>query len=129
MEKIILTDADGVLCFWLEAFDKFMAEKGLIINPEHVHNYQVHMKYDIPLDFQRELTKEFNESEWIENLNPFADSVEYVKKLNELGFRFIVVTSVSDSPVAKMYRTRNLHQHFGDIFEEINCLSMGAYKY
>jgi FMN phosphatase YigB (HAD superfamily) len=72
--------------------------------------------------------KEFNESPYIADLEPFADSVEYVERLVGKGFKFIVVTSISNAPQAKYYRTKNLINLFGDVFDEIHCLEMGISK-
>lgn len=129
MKKIILTDADGVLVNWISAFEAFMVSKGHPRIPGTDDLYNLSLKHaNVTSKRVHELITEFNESELIENLDAFADSVEYVRKLADLGFRFIVVTSISDHPAAKVYRTKNLTTLFGDVFDEINCITMGASK-
>jgi len=128
MNKIILTDADGCLVDWNKGFNEFMAARGMPQLPNTDDQYSIAIRHGIAIQDAVTLIKEFNESPLIEHLIPFADSVEYVRKLSELDFRFIVVTSISDAPAAKFCRTRNLLNLFGDIFDEINCIEMGASK-
>jgi hypothetical protein len=128
MKKIILTDADGVLCEWNKAFNDFMLGKGYTQVPGTDSDYSLANRYNIDIELAVKFAKEFNESDIIATLEPFADSVKYVKKLNELGFRFIVVTSISDTLSAKEYRTQNLTKIFGDIFDDIHCIETGASK-
>lgn len=128
MKKIILTDCDGVLCDWNAGFNKFMEKKGMPQLPDTDDKYLLSLRHGISSAYATELVTEFNEGPWIEHLEPFADAVEYVKRLVEKGFRFIVVTSISDTPQAKEFRTINLTAIFGDVFDEINCIEMGASK-
>lgn len=128
IDKIILTDADGCLVDWNGAFSKFMTERGYPQLPDTDHHYSLALRHNISAQFAIELVKEFNEGRWISDLDAFADSVEYVKKLEDLGFRFIVVTSIGDTSAAKFHRTKNLFKLFGDVFKEINCIDTGASK-
>lgn len=129
MEKIILTDADGTIVWWLKGFVAFMEEKGFTIQPGFEHEYKMSLKYGIPSSIMEDLIREFNESPHIGRLEALADSVKYIGKLHdEHGFKFICVTSQSDAPIAKVYRELNLMKHFGTAFSEVNCIKMGAHK-
>lgn len=137
MEKVILTDVDGVLLDWQGGFDVYMKDKGytLLPNTEHYYNMtyrfirEVNAKrYDISFEEMSELVREFNEGPLIEKLEPYKDAPEYVAKLASLGFRFIAVTSLSDDPDAYDYRANNLRNVFGDVFEELHCLPIGSSK-
>ncbi len=128
-ERLILTDADGCLVHWNRAIKPFMALKGYRERSAHEDDFHLSLRYGIAPEEQWKLVKEFNESAWIETIESYADSLEYIRKLSEKGFRFIVVTSLSDKPQAKIYRTKNLHNLFGDVFDEIICLSQGKNKY
>lgn len=128
MKKIIITDCDGVLLRWEEAFDIYMVTKGHTRLLNTADEYNMALRYGLSTVQTIAYIKEFNEGPLIENLAPFQDSVEYVTKLAALGFRFIAVTSVSDHPDAKKYRTINLTNLFGDVFDDIICLEMNASK-
>jgi FMN phosphatase YigB (HAD superfamily) len=128
MEKIILTDCDGVLLRWNEGFENFAEQKGYPKVPGTDTEYSMSLRHNITMKQALALIKEYNESDAMTSLLPFADSVEYVKKLAAKGFRFIAVTSLSDHPDAKTYRTENLKSLFGDVFDDVVCLSMGASK-
>jgi FMN phosphatase YigB (HAD superfamily) len=128
MDKHILTDCDGVLLRWEEGFDSFITERGHPRIPGTDTEYSMALRYGITMKQAMAYIKEYNESDAMASLKPFADSVEYVAKLANMGFRFTAVTSMSDHPDAKMHRTNNLKALFGDVFDEVVCLEMGASK-
>jgi len=129
MEKIILTDADGVLLDWNAGFDRFMLSKGHPRLPDTDADYSISGRHGISPDLAHSSIKEFNEGSYVAELAPFSDSVKYVGKLAEKGFRFTVVTSISDHPASAVYRKRNLLNHFGDIFDDVHCIAMGTNKF
>lgn len=126
--NVILSDADGCLLNWNKGFEQFMDSKGFPRLPGTDSDYTIHTRHDIPTTLAHQFVKEFNEGPLVADLEPFADSVEYVPKIVELGFRFTIVTSISSHPDAKINRTKNLKAIFGDIFDEIVCLEMGISK-
>ena len=128
-EKIILTDADGVLVDWNSGFEKFMIKKGFPKVPNTDTDYNISIRHGISGHQAHEFVREYNESSYIADLLPFADSVEYVTRLAREGFKFVVVTSISDHRDAHVYRSWNVKGICGDVFEEINCITMGASKY
>lgn len=128
MKKIILTDVDGCLLNWNSAFEEFMESRGYPKIPNTDHEYNISIRHNLPTSKAMEFVKEFNEGPVIESLEAFKDSVRYIQKLSQLGFRFIVVTSISDHPDAKIRRTKNLENIFGKVFDEIHCITMGASK-
>ena len=128
MEKIILTDVDGVLLCWEDGFDAFIKNKGYQRIPNTDTEYSMAVRYGITVKQSMDYVKEYNEGEAMSCLLPFADSVKYVTKLANKGFRFIAVTSMSDNPGAKTRRTQNLKNLFGDVFDEVVCLEMNASK-
>jgi hypothetical protein len=128
-KKLILTDADGVLVNWLSGFEKFMSERGYPREPNSEHEYLIPKRHkNVPEEVVHSLLREFADSEHIAHLDAYADSVKYVKLLSEQGFRFVVITALSDSPMATLNRMRNLHTHFGNVFDDIQCIRMGAMK-
>lgn len=128
MEKIILTDIDGVILSWDDAFDNFMNRNGFNSCMNIENTYSIPSRYGMTDETGYYFVNKFNESEGIANLKPFADSIEYVEKLIKLGFQFIAVSSVGDKQQTKNYRIQNLQNYFGNTFNEIVCLPAGTNK-
>lgn len=127
-DKIILTDADGVLVDWRSAFGEFMSDRQHPMLPGTDNEYNISKRHGVPNDRAVDYIREFNELPGIAHLSPFADSVQYVTLLADLGFRFVVVSSIGDHPVSKMCRHDNLINLFGDVFDEVHCLALDANK-
>jgi len=128
-DRHILTDADGVLVNWNRGFVEFMTKRGFPQLPDTDGYYNITDRHNVTYEEAGLHIKEFNESPDIANLQAFGDAVEYVGKLANLGFRFTVVTSLSSDPEAKAKRTANLHNLYGNVFNEIVCLHQGAKKF
>ena len=127
VNKIILTDCDGVLLNWEYAFDIWMNERGV----ERVleNEYDIALRYNIPKPEAKVFVRLFNESAAIGFLPALRDAVHYVRKLyEEHGYRFRVITSLSLDPSAQKLRKQNLAHLFGNAIEEIICLGCGADK-
>jgi FMN phosphatase YigB (HAD superfamily) len=127
-DKVILTDADGVLLDWEYAFDYWMQRHGYKVVVENV--YEMEIKYDMPRGDMKRLIRMFNESAWIRKLPPLRDAIKYIKKLHEeQGYIFHCITSLSDDVYAQHLRTKNLRELFGDsVFEKFIYLDTGADK-
>ena len=72
----------------------------------------------------------FNESPEIGYLTPQDDAVEWVKRLHsDHGYKFTVISSVSDDPKTEIWRRKNLELVFGaECFDRLICLPCGAEK-
>lgn len=126
----IISDVDGVILDWLAGFEVFMSHKGYNKIPDTDAEYSLGKRYPITLEEARTLVREYNESDLMQDLSPLGDAVEYITKLNQKhGFRFTVVTAMSDSPIAHTNRTINLEKYFGKVFNEVRCLEIGANKH
>ena len=130
MNKVILTDCDGVLMDWERAFGEWMVSNGYVINKEYEKSYNMAKKYDIDDHKKHELVKYFNESSRIGWLPPLRDSVKYVKKLHEEhGYVFHMITSLSLNPFSQKLRIENTKRLFGETaFELFVFLDIGADK-
>jgi beta-phosphoglucomutase-like phosphatase (HAD superfamily) len=127
--KKIITDSDGVLLNWNDAFTAHMYKKGYSMAAGYEHEYKPGKRFGLSYDVEMEIVKDFNESFQIGELEPIPGAVEFIQKLNQLhGFRFTVVTSVGDHPATHEYRMLNLKNHFGDVFDELKCLPLESYK-
>ena len=128
MSKIIGVDVDGVLLKWEEAFDNFMAGKGLTKKDQGHFDLRKHYP-EVPADALNTYISVFNESAYMRYLEPMDGAVEYVKKLADEGYRFSVITSQTLDKVANRAREDNLKEVFGDVFEDFTFLETGQGKY
>jgi hypothetical protein len=130
LNKLILTDCDGVCLDWEWAFNVWMGEHGFEEVVDSKLSYDMSLRYGIPREQVVKLIRIFNESAAIGFLPAMRDSVYYIKRLHEEhGFRFHAITSLSLDPNAQKLREMNIHKLFGPTaFERIVCLDTGADK-
>jgi FMN phosphatase YigB (HAD superfamily) len=130
MNKLILTDADGVLIDWEYAFSVWMRERGYKLTDTAKNTYYLHNHYEgLDKAEAKKLVKVFNESAAIGFLPALRDSVYYVKRLyEEHGYQFRVITSLSLDQNAGKLREMNLRKLFGNAIESVICLDTGADK-
>lgn len=127
-KRIILTDADGCLFNWNNSFNEFMVDSGFEIVPGEEENYSVAERFDLEPGIKMDFIKEFNHSDRIADLPPHADAQEYVAKLNDEGYKFVCITSLSEKPSAWDHRFDNLQKYFGDAIIDLHCLRIGVHK-
>lgn len=130
MNKIILTDVDGVLLNWEWAFTTWMEQHGYTQVENGNTYYNVYERFGISEAEGKRQVKIFNESAAIGFLPALRDSMYYVKRLHEEhGYVFRAITSLSLDPSAYKLRKMNLEKLFGSTaFEDILCLDTGADK-
>lgn len=126
--KIILTDADGVLLDWEYAFDVWMGQHGF--NKIEPLKYNIGTRYGIDPEQGKKLVTIFNESAHIGFLPALRDAMFYVKRLHEEhGYVFHCITSLSKDENAQQLRKMNLRKLFGQTaFEKFIFLDTGADK-
>ena len=127
-DKLILTDADGVLFDWEYAFDQWMRKHDYTV--EVTGDYRMDVKYGLDRKETMRLIRMFNESAVIRKLPPLRDAIHYVKKLHqEHGYIFHCITSLSKDDYSQHLRTKNLREMFGDsVFDKYIYLDTGADK-
>ena len=130
MEKIIVTDADGVLLNWEYAFCIWLEAKGYTQLPDGNKEYNLAKRFGISGNKASEQVKIFNASAAMGFLPALRDAMYYVKRLHEEhGYVFRCITSMSLDPNAYKLRKMNLEKLFGETaFEELVCLDTGADK-
>jgi hypothetical protein len=125
----ILTDADGVLLDWAQAFDHWMeTQHGHRKHPRSNELYSIGTRFGISGDLGFKRVCEFNNSTEILALRPLRDAAEYVQRLHSQGYVFHVITSISSEPRAHEFRLLNLKTIFGEAIEDLVCLDTGADK-
>ena len=128
--KIILTDADGVLLDWEYAFNIWMQEHGFKTVNGGKLIYNIGRRYGIDPDQGKKLIKIFNESAAIGFLPALRDAQHYVKRLHEEhGYVFHCITSLSQDRNAQRLRKMNIRKLFGETaFDNFVILGTGADK-
>tara|TARA_R100000805_G_C3626289_1_gene137499 strand:- start:7291 stop:7875 length:585 start_codon:yes stop_codon:yes gene_type:complete len=132
MDKRIIVDCDGVLLDWAYAFDVWMVEHGYSRLPNTSQYYDQTLRYGISQVEAVSQIKKFNESGCVGFIPAFRDSVEYVTKLSELGWKFEVISCLDKDKYAQKLRQKNLVHLFGDVFDFIDCaldFTVGKEKY
>ena len=130
-DRTILTDCDGVLLDWEWAFGIWMQERGYEQRPNAKDYYKISDQFEnLSAPDAKKFTRLFNESAAIGFLPPLRDSVYWMKRLNEeLGYRFICITSLSTDVNAQKLRRMNLEKYYGDVFDDVVCLETGSDKH
>jgi hypothetical protein len=129
MERIILTDVDGVLLEWEDHFKKWMNSKGYKELKNTNTEYDMSVRYGIHKDHGSELIREFNKSAWMSTQSPMPDSQTWVKLLHAEGWTFIPITSQTSDVPAQELRKRRLAELFGDtVFRNYFILETGDHK-
>lgn len=126
MNKIILTDVDGVLLNWVKTFEAWMVTKGY---KKHIDGeYDIDKTYNIHWEEAKKLAIEFNNSNELVSMPPFMDAVKYVKKLHEeQGYVLHCVSAVPERSLG--IRRNNLEQIFGEaVIERVECTGTSANK-
>ena len=126
-DKVILADVDGVLFDWEYHFYKWLKEN---YDMERVtSDYCVGHSLGLTKKDGHKYVHKFNNSGDIKCLSPYKDAIKYVRKLHEEhGYIFHVISSMSDKLLTQNWRTQNLIDVFGNVFDGFEFLSMGSGK-
>lgn len=65
----------------------------------------------------------FAHSDYYGNIPPMPQALQGIKSLKQKGYRLYVVSSCPNDEVAVKNRRQCLQRHFGDVFEDVACLS------
>lgn len=129
MDKILLTDCDGVLLDWETKFRAFTKRLGYQLN-EHASNvYNTSAQYGISQEEGSALIAKFNASSDFESLPPFKDSVKYIAKLKSDGWKIVIITTAGTHPWTYGLRKSNLDRVFGaGAIDELHILELHGDK-
>lgn len=130
MNKVILTDCDGVLMNWEYAFNVWIQNHGHKIQPGYETCYDMSERYGLTKKESKSLIRFFNESAAIGFLPPLRDAMYYVDLLHRKhGYVFHMITSLSLDQSAQNLRIQNAQKLFGETaFEKFIFTDTGADK-
>lgn len=122
----LVCDVDDVLLNWMDGFKAFLDNKGVPRQPGNPKDWDMTtwlngVEY-VPF------IEEFNSSPAFGELKPVENAVEALGSLFNYGASIFLVTSCTENASSIKMREENLYEHFGEIFEEVNCLPLGASK-
>lgn len=127
MEKVILTDVDGVLLDWNSLFKRWMEERGFAESKDYT-GYSLAIRYGLEEERMRALVKQFNTSAAVGFCPPERDAVHYVKRLGERGYKFICITAMGGDRFSEQLRIQNLERIFGRVFINHYFVDLNAPK-
>lgn len=113
MDKIILTDVDGVLLDWETAFEEYAIARGYAFNENKRIVYSMEAQLGISQEEASKLIGSFNSSDEFGRIAPWRDSVEYIKRFKDEGWKFVAITTAGEHPDTWPLRRANLDAVFG----------------
>jgi len=129
--KVFMTDVDDCLFAWNDAFmefaNKFYPQYEPVIDA--MAHWRIWDKFsNVSEEQSEEMLLHFNTSAKQAFMPPKWDSVEYVNRLIEEGWRYIAITSVSDDPDVYKLRKMCLDTLFPGGCIELHCLPLHGEK-
>ena len=115
LNRVILTDCDGVLMNWEYAMNVWMQTQGYKIVEDGQQYYDMKDRYNLPSSVGRRLVRQFNESAAMGFLPPLRDAMYYVDLLHRKhGYTFHMITALSNNEHAQLLRIQNCKKLFGE---------------
>ena len=130
LNRVILTDCDGVLMNWEYAMNVWMQSQGYKIVDDGQSKYDMGDRYNLPSSLKRRLVRQFNESAAMGFLPPLRDAMYYVDLLHRKhGYTFHMITELSKDEHAQKLRIQNCKKLFGEtVFTQFIFCDTGADK-
>ena len=130
LNRVILTDCDGVLMNWEYAMNVWMQSQGYKIVDDGQSKYDMGDRYNLPSSLKRRLVRQFNESAAMGFLPPLRDAMYYVDLLHRKhGYTFHMITALSKDEHAQKLRIQNCKKLFGEtVFTQFIFCDTGADK-
>lgn len=123
----ILLDCDGVLLDWNAGFREWMKRHDF--HEQTDSWYSISKRYGIEIASAKQLVRQFNESAACGFLKPYKDAAEGLIKLADYGYKFEIVTAMSNYEYSQHLRKMNLLNVFSKIkFNRILFVDTGEDK-
>lgn len=125
----LLCDVDGVLLDWSSTFIEWAESRFGPLPPRTTKDPNfAHEWLGVDPDIGYRIIQEFQSTEALSHLPAYPDAVQRLRELRSRGFIITCVTTCGVQPILRERRTRNLVEHFGDIFSQIICLPVHSTK-
>lgn len=131
MNRRVLLDCDGVLLNYTAGIRPFAKRLyGLDLDPEGPCDFDMRRWTGLPRDEIVTLVNRFNggEDTGFDALPPMPGAIEGVQRLLDAGYLLHVISSADAGPSSVRSRHKNLNGVFGDVFEEVTLIGLGASK-
>lgn len=121
----IYLDCDEVLLDTAHRHYQIINQKFGIVE-DYINKYPSQWNFDHKeLDSYAKSSEIFTKSYEFCSVDPMPYAIEGISRLKQANFNLFIVSSISEDPMAKMYRKKNLSHVFGDVFNDITCLPLG----
>jgi hypothetical protein len=131
MSRRVLLDCDGVLLNYTAGIRPFAKRLyGLDLDPEGPCDFDMRRWTGLSRDEIVTLVNRFNggEDTGFDALPPMPGAIEGVQRLLDAGYLLHVISSADAGPSSVRSRHKNLNGVFGDVFEEVTLIGLGASK-
>jgi len=131
MSRRVLLDCDGVLLNYTVGIRPFSKRLyGLDLDPEGPCDFDMRQWTGLSREEIITLVNRFNggEDTGFDALPPMPGAIEGVQRLLDAGYLLHVISSADAGPSSVRSRHKNLNGVFGDVFEEVTLIGLGASK-
>lgn len=128
-DKVIILDIDEVLLKWVDGFSDFLYRYWGITTQGSPKEWDLSVWLGCSKETAMEFVRSFNEeSSEFGELKPFREAVPALHDLRDLGYNLYGVTASCETVEGKRNRIYNLLDVFGNVFEDVHFVPMGASK-
>jgi len=125
MDRVIITDIDGVALDWEGHFHSYMSSQGHQRAHETPSYWQETYYPHLSELEARKMIYHYNTSAWIMDMPTHKDSRSGIARLVDAGYKFLAVTAMGLDPYTLEARIYNLEKRFGrDVFVDVITTDM-----
>lgn len=129
VNRILLTDCDGVLLDWEAKFETFATRLGYKFKDNYANTYSIGEQLGVSHEVSHDLIAKFNASSDFESITPWRDSVNGIARLKAEGWKIIIITTAGLHPWTYGLRRSNLDRVFGEgAIDELYVLELHSDK-
>lgn len=128
--KNVIFDCDDVLLNWTEGFREYLnRERGITCQTPSPTSWDMSNWTGLgKAKTWKEISLFNEESKDFSKLNPIDGAIDSVREIKSQGYKLHVITSCSSHDDCVSRRKENLTSLFGNVFNDIHCIPLGASK-